>query len=317
MRNPLTLITGANGQIGKELTKALRNLHGTESVICTDLKPDPDPSGPFELLDITDINKMKQLIGDYKVTQIYHLAALLSSKGEQNPQLTWSINFDAYLKILNLAVEMEIDRLFFPSTIGIYGPTTPKVNTPQNASFLPSTVYGISKLTGEMWGQYFRNRYKLDVRSIRYPGVISYGTIPSGGTTDFAVEMFFEALAKGKYISYLLPDTRLPMVYMPDVINGTLQLMNAPIEKVSIASAYNLAAFSLTPASLAESIKVHIPEFEINYQPDHRQAIAESWTETIDDSLARSDWGWAPEYDMTSMVQDMLSNIRIQQNQVS
>ena len=317
MRDPVTLITGANGQIGKELTKALRNLYGTDSVICTDLKPDPNPEGPFEILDIKDIDKMRQLIGDYKVTHIYHLAALLSSKGEQNPQLTWSINFDAYLRLLHLAVELKIERLFFPSTIGIYGPTTPKVNTPQYGSFLPSTVYGISKLTGEMWGQYFRDRYGLDVRSIRYPGVISYQTIPSGGTTDYAVEMFFEALDKGEYTSYLKPDTRLPMVYMPDVINGTLQLMRAPIDNVSIASGYNLSAFSLTPAILHEAIKSHIPDFRINYVPDHRQAIAESWTETIDDSLARSDWGWAPEYDMTSMVRDMLSNIRIQQKQIS
>ena len=317
MRDPVTLITGANGQIGKELTKALRHLYGTENVICTDLKPDADPKGPFEVLDIKDLDKMRQLIGDYQVTHIYHLAALLSSKGEQNPQLTWSINFDAYLRILHLAVEMKIERMFFPSTIGIFGPTTPKLDTPQYASFLPSTVYGISKITGEMWGQYFKNRYKLDIRSIRYPGVISYQTIPSGGTTDYAVEMFFEALEKGEYTSYLKPDTRLPMVYMPDVVEGTLKLMSAPVEDVSIASAYNLSAFSLTPASLYEAIKAHLPDFKINYQPDHRQAIAESWTETIDDSLARSDWGWSPQFDMTSMVQDMLSNIKIQLNQLS
>jgi len=302
------LVTGAGGQIGTELVLALQKVHGTAQVIATDLRP-LDTGGPSEILDVTDTQRLASLIDKYKVTQIYHLAALLSSKGEQNIALTWKLNFDAYKDILELAVEKKIQRLFFPSTIGIYGPSTPKQNTPQQSSFEPSTIYGMSKLTGEMWSSYYRRRYKLDVRSLRFPGVISYQVLPVGGTTDFAVEIFFAAKKEQHYSCYLKSDTRLPMIYMPDVINSTLQLMSAPMTNVSTAMGYNISGFSLTPVEVYSEIKKHLPEMTIEYRPDARQAIADSWTETIDDSLAKTDWGWAPKYDMSAMTVDMLKNL--------
>ncbi|NNF21182.1 MAG: NAD-dependent epimerase/dehydratase family protein [Saprospiraceae bacterium] len=309
MKKTVVLITGANGQIGKVLTSALRSKYGYENVIATDLT-EAKHNGPFEILDITDKARMKEIIKQYEVDHIYHLAAILSSNGERNIHLTWEVNLESYLSMLDLACELKIDRIFFPSTIGVYGPTTPRVNTPQNTSFVPSTVYGISKLAGELWNQYYRKRYGLDIRSIRYPGVISYQSIPSGGTTDFAVEMFFEALEKGHYECFLRSDTRLPMVYMPDVIEGTLKLMSADKSDVSIACGYNLASFSLTPEELFYEIKKHIPDFTISYFPDQRQQIADSWSESIDDSLARKDWGWSPAYNMEQMVVDMIGHIK-------
>jgi len=306
----VVLVTGAGGQIGTVLVDALRKLHGTDNVIASDLKLLPS-DGPFEIIDVTSAARIAEVTKKYKVTQIYHLAALLSSSGEANIDLTWKINFNSYLSILALAQEQGISKVFFPSSIGIYGPTTPKVMTPQNASFIPSTIYGMSKITGELWGEYYRNRYGLDVRSLRYPGVISYEVIPEGGTTDFAVEIFFDAKRKGHYVSYLKKDTRLPMIYMPDVITSTLQLMTAEKEDVSTAMGYNIASFSLTPEEAYAEIKKHLPDFTIEYQPDARQKIADSWTETTDDSLARTDWGWQPTFDMPAMAIDMLKNIKI------
>ncbi len=308
MSNTVILITGAGGQIGTELVDALRAEYGRDKVIATDLLP-LDTDGPFEQLDVTNLERLSDLIQQYKVTQIYHLAALLSSSGEKNINLTWKINFQAYHNILALAVSSGIDKVFFPSTIGIYGTTTPKIETPQNASFVPSTVYGISKLTGEMWGEYYRKRFDLDVRSLRYPGVISYKVLPEGGTTDFAVEIFFAAKKKGHYTSYLKQDTRLPMIYMPDVINATLGLMNADRKQISTSMGYNLTGFSLTPRELHEEIQKHLPEMTIDYAPDARQSIADSWSDTIDDSLARKDWGWQPQYNMSQMTADMLKNL--------
>lgn len=304
----MILITGSGGQIGTELVSALQAEYGVNQIVATDLMPS-DTDGIFEQLDVTDTERLELLIDKYEVTQIYHLAALLSSKGEKNIDLTWTINFNAYLALLALAVKKGIDKVFFPSTIGIYGPTTPKISTPQNASFVPSTVYGISKLTGELWGEYYRNRYGLDIRSLRYPGVISYKVLPVGGTTDFAVEIFFDARKKGHYVSYLKADTRLPMIYMPDVINATMGLMTADRKQISTSMGYNLSGFSLTPAEVFAEIKKHLPEMTIEYAPDERQKIADSWTETIDDSLARKDWGWSPEYDMSAMTVDMLKNL--------
>ncbi len=309
MKENRILITGANGQIGQVLSEALKVRYGHDNVISSDLKS-LGQEGLFEILDVTDKNKMEAIIRDYKITQIYHLAALLSSKGEKNIDLTWHINMEAYRDVLQLAHECDIDRVFFPSTIGVYGKTTPRVSTPQFSSFIPDTVYGISKMTGEMWSQYYRNRFGLDIRSIRYPGVISYQSIPSGGTTDFAVEMFFDALKTGHYKCYLKDDTRLPMVYMPDVIKGTIQLMEADPESLSIAHGYNLSAFSLSPKQLFHSISQYVSNFTIEYNPDNRQLIADSWSESIDDSLARNDWNWSPEYDMEAMVKDMIEHIR-------
>lgn len=304
----MILITGSGGQIGTELVSALQAEYGVDQIVATDLMP-LDANGIYEQLDVTDMQRLELLIDRYGVTQIYHLAALLSSKGEKNIDLTWTINFQSYHALLALAVKKGIDKVFFPSTIGIYGPTTPKHQTPQHASFVPATVYGISKLTGEMWGEYYRNRFGLDIRSLRYPGVISYKVLPVGGTTDFAVEIFFDAKKKNHYTSYLRADTRLPMIYMPDVINATLRLMTADKKQISTSMGYNISGFSLTPAEVYNEIKLHLPEMSIEYRPDDRQKIADSWTETIDDSLARKDWGWHPKYDMSAMTIDMLKNL--------
>jgi len=306
---PRILVTGSNGQIGTVLIEALREKYGQENVIASDIK-ESRFEAPFEILDITDVNRMEEVISHYKINQIYHLAALLSSKGEQNIQFTWKINLQSYLSILDLAVKCNIQKIFFPSTIGIYGHTTPKTNTPQNTSFVPETAYGISKYTGELWSNYYNLKKGLDIRSVRYPGVISYQSIPVGGTTDYSVEMFFEAVKHQKYTCYLEPNTRLPMIYMPDVMKATLELMDAPKENLTIGMAYNLSSFSLTPAILCEQIRRHIPDFKIEYQPDHRQKIAESWSESIDDQAARHDWGWEPNYDITQMVDDMFLNIK-------
>ncbi len=303
------LVTGSNGQIGTVLIDALRDRYGNENVVASDILFPEDQNGPFEILDITDSSRLQEVIQEHKITEIYHLAALLSSKGEKNIQLTWDINFNAYFQILNVAVANNIKKIFFPSTIGVFGHTTPKKDTPQFTSFIPETVYGISKYTGELWNNYFNKRYGLDIRSLRYPGVISYQSIPVGGTTDYAVEIFFEAVKHKKYECYLKADTALPMIYMPDAVKATLDLMSAPTEKVSSQSAYNLSGFSFTPAQLAKEIQKHIPDFQIFYSPDHRQQIAESWSESIDDSRARNDWSWSPNYDMAKMVEDMLANI--------
>ena len=303
------LITGANGQIGTVLTHRLREKYGDDNVIASDLRRS-DLNNPFEIIDVTDSQLLEAIIIKYEITQIYHLAALLSSKGEDNINLTWKINLDAYLGLLDVSRKHNIEKVFFPSTIGVFGATTPRHNTPQNTSLLPSTVYGISKITGELWSQYYKNRYNLDIRSLRYPGVISYESIPSGGTTDFAVEMFFEAVRNKHYNCYLTKDTRLPMIYMPDVIDATIQLMESPADQISIASGYNLASFSLSPVELYNEIQKIIPEFTIEYNPDHRQKIADSWTESIDDSQARTDWNWSPEFDMKKMVSDMMSHIK-------
>ncbi len=310
MGNRIALVTGAGGQIGTELLHALRQQLGVKNVIASDLRP-LDVEGPFEVINVTDTQRISEVVDKYKITEIYHLAALLSSKGEQNIDLTWTINFKAYQDILAMSVEKGIDRIFFPSTIGIFGPTTPKQFTPQNTSFIPSTVYGISKITGELWGQYYNNRYGLDVRSLRFPGVISYEVLPVGGTTDFAVEIFFETVKSGHYTCYLGKDTRLPMIYMPDVIKATLGLMSADKSKLSTSMGYNIQGFSLTPEEVHNEIKKHIQEATIAYKPDARQKIADSWSETIDDSMALTDWDWRPEYDMSSMTVDMIKHLSL------
>ena len=308
----MVLVTGSGGQIGTELVKTLRNLYGSSNVLATDLLPNNEneaSDGPYAQLDVTDIPRLEQLLSEHKINQVYHLAALLSSKGEQNIDLTWNINFEAHRKLLGACHKYSVNKVFFPSTIGIYGPTTPRKSTPQYTSFQPSTVYGISKITGELWNQYYRTRYGLDVRSLRYPGVISYEVIPAGGTTDFSVEMFFELRRKGKYTCYLKKDTRLPMLYMPDVINATMKLMQADKSQLTTSMGYNISGFSLTPEELFAEISKYYPEVSIAYEPDARQQIADSWSETIDDLLAKKDWGWNPEYDMQAMVKDMVKHV--------
>lgn len=309
MEGDRILLTGANGQIGTELTLELQKIYGEDHVIATDIREPSEKISRFEILDILDTAKVDAFINENKISQVYHLAALLSSKGEENPAFTWKLNFDAYIKLLEIGRDRQLKRIFFPSTIGIYGPTTPKQETPQNSSFEPATVYGISKITGELWSDYFNKRYGLDVRGLRYPGVISHKVRPSGGTTDFAVEIFFDAREKSSYNCYLKADTRLPMMYMPDVMKATLDLMHAERAEISTSMAYNIHGFSLSPEELATEIKKYLPRFEMSYNPDHRQKIADSWTESIDDSLARRDWSWKAQYDMTSMVKDMIEQM--------
>ncbi len=309
MEGDRILLTGANGQIGTELTIELQKIYGEDNVIATDIREPSERISRFEILDILDSSKLDAFIAENKISQVYHLAALLSSKGEENPAFTWKLNFDAYIKLLEIGRDRQLKKIFFPSTIGIYGPTTPKQDTPQNSSFEPATVYGISKFTGELWSDYFNKRYGLDVRGLRYPGVISHKVRPAGGTTDFAVEIFFDAREKSSYNCYLKAGTRLPMMYMPDVMKATLELMHADRSSISTSMAYNIHGFSLSPEELAAEIKNYLPDFEISYNPDHRQAIADSWTESIDDSLARRDWSWNAEYDMTSMVKDMIEQM--------
>ncbi|HLF65095.1 MAG TPA: NAD-dependent epimerase/dehydratase family protein [Saprospiraceae bacterium] len=305
------LVTGASGQIGTELIHALVERYGTERVVASDIKEHKFDKAIFVMLDILNTQRINEIIEDYHITQIYHLAAILSASGEWNPRKTWNVNLNSLLEIFDLSAECGIEKIFFPSSIAIYGGPTPKKFTPQHSATIPSTVYGMSKLTGELWCNYYFHRYGLDVRSIRYPGIISHGAMPGGGTTDYAVEIFYEALKSKHYTCFLRADTRLPMIYMEDAIRGTLDLMEAPAGKISIRTSYNLAGMDFTPAELAAEIKKHIPDFTIEYKPDHRQAIADSWTESIDDSAARNDWNWMPKYNLESMVEDMIENLRL------
>lgn len=318
MSHQMILITGANGQIGRVLAETLRMEYGAQQVLCTDITPPQSPPEgsvghadkyPFEILNIQDEGRLNELISAYRVTQIYHLAAILSASGEADPMRTWNINFNSYIQLLEAARKHGIEKIFFPSTIAVFGGTTPRFQTPQASPLLPETVYGISKATGEMWCHYYHKRYGLDIRSIRYPGIIGWQSMPGGGTTDYAVEIFHAALKEGHYTCFLEADTRLPMMYMDDAILATVQLMKADISKIHLRYSYNLAAMSFTPAEIATEIRKHIPQFTIDYKPDFRQQIAASWTESIDDSQARQDWGWQPEYDLQNMTSDMLSHL--------
>lgn len=311
MRETRILVTGANGQLGTVMCEALRKKYGKENVIATDIQKNIKlDNEPFEFLDIMNDVRLKELAGDYSITQIYHLAAILSASGEYNPLKTWRVNLDGFLKILELAKDNRLDKIFFPSTIAIFGKTTPRKNTPQDVPLLPETIYGITKTTGELLCHYYWYRYGIDVRSIRYPGIISFQSPPGGGTTDYAVEIFHEALNTGRYECYLEPDTRLPMMYIYDSIRATIELMDAPKEKIKTRYGYNIAAMSFSPAELAQEIKKHIPDFTISYKPDFRQQIAESWTESIDDSRAREEWGWSHQFGLKEMVEDMIKNLR-------
>jgi nucleoside-diphosphate-sugar epimerase len=303
------LITGASGQIGTVLAEELSQRHGASAVLQTDIRLPENPSGPFEQLDVLDSQRLAELIKTYKVTQIYHLAAILSAKGEQNPKWAWEINMAGLFNILEAAREHGL-RVFFPSSIAVFGGMTPRVDTPQYAVLQPQTVYGISKVAGESWCQYFFQKYGVDVRSVRYPGIVSYQSLPGGGTTDYAVDIFHYAVKGEPYTCFLQDDARLPMMYMPDAIRATLELMEAPAEQVRIRTSYNLAGMSFTPAELAKAIRVHVPGLQVAYVPDFRQEIAASWPESIDDSAAREDWGWQPAFDLPEMSADMLLHLR-------
>ena len=308
------LVTGASGQIGTELVMSLRGVYGNNHVIASDLtKPSREiqESGPFEELNVLDGQKLHAICFKYNVTQIYHLVAMLSATAERVPDKGWDLNMTSLFHVLNMAKDGIIKKVYWPSSIAVFGPTTPRVNTPQLTVMEPNTVYGISKQAGERWCEYYFNKYNVDVRSIRYPGLISWKNEPGGGTTDYAVDIFYEAIRRGKYTSFLSEDMDLPMMYMPDAIRGTIELVEAPSENIKIRSSYNMASLSFDPKTLAEAIKKEIPDFAIDYNPDFRQNIAKSWPGSIDDSRAREDWGWKHEFNLDEMVGDMLKNLRV------
>ena len=308
-----TLVLGACGQIGSELTLALRAAFGEDAVVASDIK-EPTllelKNGPFEFLDASDGEGLRAICEKYHVGTVYHLVAMLSATGEKFPMKAWDLNMQSLLHTLELAKEKVIDKVFWPSSIAVFGPTTPKQNTPQQTIMEPSTVYGISKLAGERWCEYYYNKYGVDVRSIRYPGLISWKSQPGGGTTDYAVEIFYKALEEGKYTSFLSEHRALPMMYMEDAIRATIELTEAPADKVKIRSSYNLAGISFDPATIGASIQKVMPEFELDFAPDFREEIAASWPESIDDSAAQADWNWTPKYDLDSMTEAMLSNLK-------
>jgi nucleoside-diphosphate-sugar epimerase len=307
------LVIGCSGQIGSELTIELRKVYGNSGVVASDIREAPADireSGPFRILDALDNAALDRLCREEKITQIYHLAAILSGKAEQNPMSSWDINMRSLFNVLELAKEHRLKRIFWPSSIAVFGPTTPRVNTPQFTIMEPNTVYGISKLAGERWIEYYYNKYKVDTRSLRYPGLISYKTEAGGGTTDYAVEIFYEAVRNNRYTCFLGPGTALPMMFMPDAIKATIDLMEADASRLSLRSSYNIAGISFTPETLAMEIMKYLPDFSIDYNPDFRQAIADSWPASIDDSVARSDWRLTCEYDLARMTRVMLEEIR-------
>jgi nucleoside-diphosphate-sugar epimerase len=303
------LIIGSNGQIGTDLTAKLRDKYGQEQVWTSDIR-DPEIFDPnFVPLDAIDRAAVEQVITDKKIDEVYLMAAILSANAEKIPNKAWDINMKALFNVLELGKAGLIKKIFWPSSIAVFGPHTPRINTPQYTIMDPNTVYGISKLAGERWIEYYKEHYNVDVRSVRYPGIISWKTLPGGGTTDYAVEIFHEALKNGHYTSFLAANTRLPMMYMPDAIDATIKLMEADADKLSVHSSYNIAGISFTPEQLAKVIRQYIPDFTIDYKPDFRQAIAESWPETIDDRMAFKDWHWHHQYDLDKMVKDMLLHL--------
>jgi len=306
------LVIGASGQIGVELTLALRKIYGSNQVIASDLReenPLLHGTGPYVSMDVMNKEMLHVQVIRQGVTQIYLLAAILSATGEKNPGLAWHLNMQGLLNVLDIAKEEHLHKVYWPSSIAVFGPTSPKIDCPQKTIIEPTTVYGISKYAGEFWCNYYFNKYGVDVRSLRYPGLISYKSAPGGGTTDYAVEIFHEAKEEGKYDCFLREDTYLPMMYMPDAIRATIELMQAPKENIRIRTSYNLSGMSFSPKEIAAEIRNHIPGFEISYTPDYRQEIADSWPQSIDDSVARNDWGWKPEYNLSRMTKDMLQNL--------
>ena len=303
------LITGASGQLGSVLTKKLQDKYGVDNVIASDLRINPSFNGCFEVLDATDFDALSEIVLKFEITQIYHLAAILSANGEKIPLNTWDINMKSLFNVLEVSRLTNIDKVFFPSSIAVYGNDAPKTETPQDYVVAPSTVYGISKVAGENWAHYYYERYGLDIRSIRYPGVIGHQSLPGGGTTDYAIDIFYKALSDKKYTCFLSENTFLPMMYMPDDIKATIELMDAPKENLSIRHAYNISAMSFSPKTIAESIKKLIPEFSIDYAPDFRQAIADSWPQSIDDALAKKDWNWNADFDLEKMTADMIHHL--------
>ncbi len=310
--NTKILIIGACGQIGTELTTRLRNMYGVENVVASDIRKlnnDIVNNGIFEVVNALDYNQIEHLIEQYQITDVYLMAALLSATAEKNPAFAWDLNMNSLFHVLNLAKAGKIKKIFWPSSIAVFGPTTPKENTPQFTIMEPTTVYGISKQTGERWCEYYHHQYGVDVRSIRYPGLISWTTEPGGGTTDYAVDIYHKALKKGTFECFLSENSKLPMMYMDDAIRATIEIMQAPSEQIKIRSSYNLAGISFTPAEIAAEIQTRIPDFKISYKPDFRQKIADSWPASIDDSSARQDWNWKHSFDLSAITDEMLENL--------
>jgi nucleoside-diphosphate-sugar epimerase len=308
------LVIGCSGQIGSELTLALRKIYGNQNVIATDIKAAPKSiteSGPFETLDILDREALRGLVQKYKIDGIINLAAILSAVGEKHPMLAWDVNMNGLINVLEVAKDEKVERILTPSSIAAFGPTTPIDNTPQETVLKPTTMYGITKVAGELLGDYYTSKFNMDVRGLRYPGIISYETLPGGGTTDYAVAIYFDAIKYGKYTCFVKEDTMLPMMYMPDCLKSTIDLFQAPKENLKHFSDFNVAAMSFTVKELADSIIKYIPDFQISYKPDYRQQIADSWPNSIDDSCARQEWNWKPAFDLDAMTQDMLKNIKI------
>lgn len=306
------LILGACGQIGTELTLALRELYGNEHVVASDIREGTDSlmnSGPFELLDATNYEAIEDVVMYHEIEEVYLMAAMLSATAEKFPERAWNLNMNSLFNVLNLAKEKKIEKLFWPSSIAVFGPNTPKDNTPQSTVMEPSTVYGISKQSGERWCSYYYHKFGVDVRSVRYPGLISWKTLPGGGTTDYAIEIYHEALEKGSYTCFLNEDVKLPMMFMDDAIRATIKLMDCNPEKITVRSSYNLAAMSFSPADMSASIKKHIPNFKVSYNPDFRQTIAETWPRSIDDSQAKEDWGWESKFNLENTTAEMLNHL--------
>ncbi|UMB60775.1 NAD-dependent epimerase/dehydratase family protein [Lutibacter sp. A80] len=311
MNQDRILITGASGQLGTVLTKKLQEKYGVINVIASDLRLDSNFKGIFETLDATDFDAIQEIVSKYKITQIYHLAAILSANGEKYPLNTWDINMKTFFNVLEISRLNAINRVFFPSSIAVFGDNIDRIDTAQYSNLTPSTVYGMSKVTGENWSKYYFEKYGLDIRSIRYPGVIGYQSLPGGGTTDYAVDIFIKAIKNENYECFLNSSTTLPMIYMDDVIRATIELMEAPKEAITVRTSYNLAGMSFDPAQLTKAIQKIYPDFKVSYNPDFRQKIADSWPMSIDDSYARKDWNWKPKFDIDAMTRDMVKNLKI------
>ena len=313
MKQEKILITGANGQLGSVLAKRLQEKHGVNNVVATDIVADEDFVGNFEILDVLDFERLKSIVIQNEITQIYHLAAILSASGEKHPKRTWDINTKTLFNVLDVSVIQNVNKLFFPSSIAVYGVNTPKVNTPQSYELTPTTVYGISKVAGENWAKYYFDNYDLDIRSVRYPGVIGHQTLPGGGTTDYAVDIFYKAINETNFECFLSKDTTLPMIYMDDAIRATIELMDAPKKSISIRTSYNIAGMSFSPEELTYAIQKIYPNFKTLYKPDFRQKIASSWPSSIDDSVAKKDWNWNPLFGIDEMTKIMIEELKLKQ----
>lgn len=313
MKQEKILITGANGQLGSVLVKRLQEKYGVNNVVATDILANEDFVGNFEILDVLDFEKLKNIVIQNEITQIYHLAAILSASGEKHPKHTWDINTKTLFNVLDVSVIHKVNKLFFPSSIAVYGVNAPKVNTPQSYELTPTTVYGISKVAGENWAKYYFENYDLDIRSVRYPGIIGYQTLPGGGTTDYAIDIFYKAINETTFECFLSKDTTLPMIYMDDAIRATIKLMEAPKESISIRTSYNIAGVSFSPEELTHAIQKIYPNFKTLYKPDFRQKIASSWPSSIDDSVARRDWNWNPLFSIDEMTEIMIEELKRKQ----